>query len=208
MAALLSRGCVLPATLSNRAEAPRKSVASRRSICRGALFVRDVNLLTRPHHARRTLHRRAMQERYVSHLFSLLVLLLSGCICVTWAVRRSVPPSRCRQGVGSSSLLLADLVAWCLDGVHTAASCLLYIFRDANRFAYSKVPTPPGPMRCREPRCALHQLRRLSDRVPHPLAQAKEAAGRQRGTVERLGQVCLEGLSLWRRPRPFRRLLA
>jgi len=48
--------------------------------------------------------------------------------------------------------------------------------------------TTVGPMRCREPRHPMHQLRRILDRMPHTPTEEEEDAGRHR-TVKRLGQV-------------------
>lgn len=44
-----------------------------------------------------------------------------------------------------------------------------------------------GPMRCCEPRCPVHQLCRLPDRMSHPDSQAKE--GTDGHTVQRFRQV-------------------
>jgi hypothetical protein len=45
-----------------------------------------------------------------------------------------------------------------------------------------------GPLRCREPRRPLHQLRRLPDRMSHPNTKTEEGA-EQRCAIPRLGQV-------------------
>ena len=62
--------------------------------------------------------------------------------------------------------------------------------------------TSSGPLRCCQPRRALHQLHRLLHRMPHPGAQAQEDNRRE---GDRLAEVRNPPVTRHASPAPFRR---